>query len=129
MNIIFETQITQDVKDKYILLELDSFRFVPGANPVKSYCLVEKISLEEMLTMKNFLELHQNLIENYHKQNWNYCEQALEHLIGRWNSELDSFYHNLADRINTLRMSTPEPSWDGVINRFQSISSTEFHND
>ncbi len=118
MNIILESQVTEQVKDKYILLELDSFRLKPGADPMPAYCILDQLSLDEMLVMQQYLDLHANLMPNYRKRNWNYVEQAIEHLMGRWNSQLDSFYIEVSNRVSGFRKQEPDVHWDGVIDRF-----------
>jgi hypothetical protein len=118
MNIILQSQITEDVKDKYILLELDSFRMRPDQTPMPAYCILEQLSLDEMMNMKQYLDLHSNLMPNYRKRNWNYVEQAIEHLMGRWNNQLDSFYTEILTRVSKFRSQEPDDQWDGVIDRY-----------
>lgn len=118
MNIILESQVTSDVKDRYLLLELDSFRLTSGSDPVPAYCILEQLGLDEMLDMQQYLDLHANLMPNYRKRNWNYVEQAIEHLMGRWNGQLDSFYQEVLSRVSGYRQREPNDQWDGVIDRY-----------
>lgn len=117
MHIILQTEITNEIKQKYILLELDSFRFTADSEPVTAYCLVEQLDLNDMLVMQQYLDLHDNLMSHYRQQHWHYVEQAIEHLMGRWNNQLDSFYQDLLARVNHLRDQTLSKSWDGMIDR------------
>jgi hypothetical protein len=57
------------------------------------------------------------LIENYHKRNWNFCFQAIEHLQGKWNGQVDSFYDILLARVQSLSQQQLDDQWDGVIDR------------
>jgi hypothetical protein len=68
-----------------------------------------------MFTIEQFLELHKNLMKNYRLQNWKFCEDALEHLTGKWNGELDTFYNEVNRRIQLYKVNDPGPEWDGVI--------------
>jgi len=117
MHIILETEITDEIKQKYILLELDSFRFTADSQPVTAYCLVEQLDLNELLVMQQYLDLHGNLMSQYRNRHWDYVEQAIQHLLGRWNNQLDSFYRDLLTRVHLLRDQTLDQSWDGVIDR------------
>lgn len=118
MNILLATQLNDDIRSRYLLLELDSFRTQPEAPAVAAYCLLERLPLDEMLVMQQYLDLHGNLMSNYRKRNWNYVEQAIDHLKGKWNQQLDSFYQDLAARTKTYKDHEPEPSWDGIVDRF-----------
>jgi len=117
MNIVLETQVTSDIQNKYILLELDSFRFAQDLQPIKAYCLIEKLPLNEMIEIQQYIDLHHNLISNYRRRNWNYCEQAMEHLMGKWQQQLDTFYEDLLQRVQTHKVSGVADDWDGIIQR------------
>ena len=117
MNIILESDITSEMQEKYILLELDKFRMPDSTEPVSAYCLLEPLSLEELATAKEFIDLHSNVMPNYRKKNWPYVEHAIEHLMGRWDGQLDSFYTTLASRVTELKASELDHAWDGVIDR------------
>lgn len=117
MNIVLGRERVQDLVGKYVVLALDSFQ-VPGhQEPVVSYCVVENTPISDLKNLDNLINLHEKLIANYHKKNWNFCEQALEHLMGRWNGELDSFYRDLSGRVSKYRDQDPGPEWTGVIVR------------
>lgn len=117
MNIMFEESITDEVREKYTLLELDTFHFANTDTTSTAYCLIENIPIQEMLTIEQFQSLHSNLIKNYRSKNWKFCEDAVEHLTGKWNSEVDSFYVNLMDRVNQYKSQDPGTDWTGIIPR------------
>jgi hypothetical protein len=118
MNIILGRPSEPEITEKYILLELDSFRLTEGGEQVPSFCVLENFAVNEMLQMQQYIDLHANLMNEYRKQNWSFCEQAIEHLMGRWQNQLDSFYTTLLERVNQLRDRQLDESWDGAINRF-----------
>lgn len=117
MNIILGTPDLKEVSDKYIVLSLDQFSITGKQDPITAYCLVESLPLNEMFEIKQCKELHENLMINYRKKNWNFCEQAISHLRGKWNGELDSFYQTLWDRINKYQSEDPGDAWDGTIDK------------
>lgn len=118
MNILLASNITDDIRHKYLLLELDSFRLAPGSDPIPAFCLLDQVPLNEMLVMQQYLDLHTNLMPNYRKRNWPYVEQAIEHLMGRWDNQLDSFYKDVLDRVQEFKQQAPDQNWDGIIDRF-----------
>lgn len=117
MNIILETEVTADIKEKYTLLELDTFLKTGTGERVKSYCVLtnEDVTLQEIAQIENNKELHANLMKNYHKQDWNFCEQAISHLQGKWKGECDSFYSILGKRIQELKAQELTEDWDSAI--------------
>ena len=112
MNIIFGRENAEQIDDRYVVLQLDTV--LVGDQPVTAFCLVEKVSLQDLSNLGNLRDLHQKLMKNYLLQNWSFCGQALEHLIGKWNGELDSFYTELSQRIAHLESQDLDPDWDGI---------------
>ena len=115
MNIIFSDWAAQQAQEKYIVLELDTFKV--DEQLTTTYALVERVTLTEMLNLDSFKDLHRNLLKEYRKRNWKYCEDAVEHLRGKWNGELDTFYTVLIERIQDLKTQSLGDDWTGVILR------------
>ena len=115
MNIIFGDNIAELAREKYTVLELDTF-LVDGQTAT-AYAIVEKIPLLEMTNLPHYQDLHRNLMQEYQKRNWKYCEHAIDHLRGRWSTELDSFYSELQQRIQNLKTQSLDDSWTGAIPR------------
>lgn len=117
MNIIFGRDQAALLSEKYTVLELDTIRIASDGPELVAFCVIESIPILDMPKVDNMKKLHANLLIEYRKQNWNYCEQALEHLVGCWGHELDSFYDNLRTRINNYKDNSPGDDWDGIIQR------------
>lgn len=119
MNIIFETEVTPEIEEKYILLELDTFRRTSDGQVKKSFCVLtnEDITLQEIAIIEKQKELHNNLIKNYKKQDWNYCQEAISNLQGKWKGEVDTFYSVLSNRIKEFNAKDPadQADWDHII--------------
>lgn len=113
MNIIFGTP-NSDILEKYTVLELDTFR-LPDGQLHASYCVVEKIPLQEFAMTDALKKVHADLIHYYRQREWDYCLQAIEGLTGKWNGEVDSFYAHLSERIKQYQVTPPPESWDSVI--------------
>ena len=113
MNIIFREDLPIE-DQRYTVLQLDTFEFFNGPQHT-AWCVVENIPIQELAHVSANKNLHADLIKNYAKQNWTYCEQALEHLMGKWGGELDTFYTDLASRIEQLKTQELDDSWSPVI--------------
>jgi hypothetical protein len=114
MNIIFGKEAAETIKDKHTLLELDTI-IIGDSEPMVVYCVIEHIPLDELPKTNNLAEMHAALIDNYRKRNWEFCEQAIGHLMGSWNKEADTFYEELLKRITQFKENEPDDSWTGII--------------
>ena len=117
MNIIFGTEMAQQAQERYTVLELDTFNLLPTREIVTAYCLVETIPIEEMPAIESLKDMHSSLMAEYRKRNWQYCEDAIAHLTGKWHSELNSFYTELYQRILSLKEQNLDAEWNGIIEK------------
>ena len=114
MKIVLATeQDIAPVKDRYLVLELDTFSI--QQNIVPSWCVIDAgdIPLSEMTELDHYKKQHENLIKNYKKGNLGFVEQMLEHLKGKFGGNVDSFYTELFARLQQPK-SNP---WDYVITK------------
>jgi hypothetical protein len=121
MNIIFGTEMAKQAQDRYTVLELDTFNLLPTDEVITAYCLVETIPLEEMPAVESIKDLHTNLMTEYRKRNWKYCEDAIAHLTGKWHGELNSFYTELYQRIQTLKQADLLDDWTGRVDKIVEV--------
>ena len=115
MYIVFGEEEISKLSEKYLVLELDTFK-VNDKN-IPTYCILDSgsIGIGSLHSIGNSVELHNNLIENYKRGDWNLCHDALEHLRGSFNGELDSFYGIISSRISGLSPDETHDWDDGVI--------------
>jgi hypothetical protein len=109
MNIIFGRDQAEQMQSRYTVLELDSFSY--QGQLVNAFCIVEQIPILDMSRVESMKNLHTNLLENYRKGDWNFCEQALEHLVGFWGQDMDTFYSTLQQRIVENKNKTLNENW------------------
>jgi len=114
MNIIFGDSVNT-IPDHYTILELDTFRQAGESETVTAYCLVEKVALDEFATIDAYKQIHAELMCYYKQREWDYCEQAIDGLMGKWGGEVDTFYTDLLRRVMSFKETEPEDSWDGVL--------------
>ena len=105
MNIIIGKEDAEKMSEKYTVLPLETMKFKsnPEFPPVVAYCLIEKIPVSEMTKIDENKDLHTKFYENYQKGDFSFCEQALEHLKGKWGGEIDSYYDIMEDRISKYK--------------------------
>lgn len=113
MNIIFKSNLAA-LDDKYTVLDLDTFS-LPDGSLHTACCVIENIPITELPETQSLKDLHANLIKNYGLRDWNYCEQAIDHLMGKFGGEVDTFYHELMTRIAHLKTQDLTDSWSPVI--------------
>lgn len=121
MKVIFGKEVATAVDNRMTVLELDTFFQAGLENPVTAYAVLENTSIPimEIAHIEKSVELHNTMMLEYRQQNWTYCEQALEHLTGKWGGEIDSFYNELSERIAKLKTVKLSDDWTGiVINNF-----------
>jgi len=114
LNIIFGNNDVEQLRDKYIVLELDTVT-IKSSKPITAYCVIENIPIDEMPRIDNFKKIHAELMENYRNRNWDFCIQAIEQLMGSWGKQIDSFYTVLLTRVSEYKKNEPDENWTGVI--------------
>lgn len=112
MYIIFGDAVAA-IPNTHTVLELDTVRRPPDNIAITAYCVIDKIPLQEFPIADANKQLHHELLQHYRAQQWDQCGQAIQTLLGKWNSELDSFYINLGQRVEQYRSSPPNETWDG----------------
>lgn len=114
MNIIFGDSVNT-IPDQYTVLELDTFRTSDSNETMTAYCLVEKLALDEFVTLEHYKQIHADVMKYYKQKHWDYCEQAIQGLMGRWSGELDTFYTDLLTRIEQHKENGVADNWDAVL--------------
>lgn len=100
MQLIFGKENAEKLREKYIVLELETVE-KDGA-VIDVFCLIpgEKLSIMELPHIDNWIKLHNDFLHGYKTEQYNYCQQAIEHLMGKFGGELDSFYQEILRRID-----------------------------
>lgn len=115
MHIIFGNEQADALREKYTVLELDTFQMGKEGPIVTAFCAVEKLSLEDLLQTEQMKTLHNHLMINYRLRAWLRCQETLEKLKGFWGGEIDSFYEDLSQRITQYIETEPPADWSNVI--------------
>lgn len=117
MLVVFGKENADKLRDRMTVLELDTFMQSGLENPITVYAVIEMedIPVQDLPQLENLAKMHNTMWEEYRARRFSYCEQAMEHLRGRWKGVLDSFYEEFGSRIMNLQDSDIPENWDGVI--------------
>lgn len=102
MQIIFGEENAEELSQKYTVLELEAIVPAEGMSPIMAYCIVpgDKIPFQELPQLDNWIKLHHDFVNGYNTQQYDYCIQCIEHLMGKFGGEVDTFYEEILRRIN-----------------------------
>ena len=114
MNIIFGDAV-KEIPDSFTILELDTFRTPDNPKTTTVYCVVEKIPIQEFATLDAYKQIHADVIKYYKQREWQYCETALNALMGKWSGELDTFYTDLLDRVRQYKANGVADDWEPTL--------------
>jgi hypothetical protein len=92
MQIIFSREVAEELRSRYTVLELETFDVEDKT--LETFCVIpaDKMNLGDIPNLESDIRLHENLIEQLKLKNYQFCLDAIEHLLGKFGGELDSFY-------------------------------------
>ncbi len=116
VKILFGQETAKGLSDRYTVLELDDIAVKGKTEPVKIYTVLdpEEVGYDVIPALQQYVNLHTKLRENYKKQDWKFCTDAISELRGKFAGTLDSYYDILTDRIEDYKKNPPPRDWDGV---------------
>jgi len=108
MDIIFGRENAERLREKYTVLDLETVE--KDGVSLEVFCLIpaDKIGLTDLPQLDAWIKLHNDFLNGYHTQQWNYCRQCIEHLTGKFGGEVDTFYDEILRRINEIEPVKPD---------------------
>jgi hypothetical protein len=99
MQLIFGRENAEKLKDKYTVLDLETLE--KDGQSIEVFCLIpgDKISIGDLPQLAHWTKLHEDFIHGYQTNQYNYCLQCIDHLMGKFGGEVDSFYTIIKERI------------------------------
>lgn len=103
MDIIFGRENAEKLREKYTILDLETVTDQEG-NSMEVFCLIpaEKLSLSDLPTLDQWTKLHNDFLNGYQTKQYNYCRDAIGHLMGKFGGEVDTFYEEILRRIDQV---------------------------
>jgi len=100
MQLIFGRENAEKLKERYTVLELETVE--KQGTSIEVFCLIpgEKIGIPDLPTVDQWIKLHNDFLNGYQTNQYEYCRQCIEHLRGKFGGEMDSFYDEIENRIN-----------------------------
>ena len=100
MQIIFGRENAEKLRERYTVLDLETVE--KEGTSLEVFCLIpgDKIGLADLPQLDSWTKLHNDFLNGYHTQQYDYCRQCIEHLIGKFGGEVDTFYEEILKRID-----------------------------
>jgi hypothetical protein len=100
MDIIFSRQVAEELKERYTVLELETFD-VEGKT-LETFCVVPSdcIPIEEVVKLDHWKKLHDTFVQANKDKNAKLCYDLRPYLKGKWGGELDEFYDIVCGRFD-----------------------------
>ena len=101
MDIIFGRENAEKLREKYTVLDLETVE--KDGHSIEVFCLIggDKISIGDLPQLEQWITLHNDFLNGYRTQQYDYCRQCIEHLTGKFGGEVDTFYEEILKRINS----------------------------
>ena len=98
MQVIFNRETADKLRERYTVLELETFNV--NDQQLETFCVVpaDKMNLGELPNLDSNIKMHAELIEQLKVKNYQFCIDAIDHLMGKFGGELDSFYEIIQSR-------------------------------
>lgn len=102
MQVIFGRATAEQVRERYTVLELETFH--ANGQEIPAYCVVpaDKIPLTDAQQVDELKDLHQEFVNSYNSANYEDVKTLYKQLHGRWGGELDSFYEAILDKSSSI---------------------------
>ena len=100
MYIIVGTERASVLRETHTVLSLE--KIVHEGTEDRAYCVVssESINFIEIPQLKQYIDLHEQFVAEYEKENYKFCRDWVEHLYVKFGGELDTFYDEILKRIS-----------------------------
>ena len=104
MQIIFGKDNADILREKYLVFDLDSFDV--NGQILDTYCVLAHtaIPIDDLENVDRLIKVHNAMVHEIKKDNYSFAEQAIEHLMGHFGGELDTFYTELLTRVEKKKL-------------------------
>jgi hypothetical protein len=112
MQIIFDENVVQELKKRYVVLELDTIMQPSLEKPKVLYAIIENLDLNSISKLGDIIAQHASMVEQYKNNLWDIAAFNANALKGSWHGELDEFYDLVISTSNEMLKNNS--MWDGI---------------
>jgi hypothetical protein len=100
MDIIFGRANAEKLREKYTVLDLETVE--KEGHSIEVFCLIpaDKIALGDLPQLEQWVNLHNDFLQGYHTNQYDFCRQCITYLTGKFGGEVDTFYEEILRRID-----------------------------
>ena len=99
----------------FALVEADLIKVIGRENPERIWILAGDETLCATAEFESFKSLHETFLTDFRAQNWDEAASQIPNLKTLAKPHrFDGYYDVMMDRIETYRVSPPDPDWGGV---------------
>lgn len=100
MDIIFGRANAEKLREKYTVLDLETIE--KDGHSIEVFCLIpaDKIGIGDLPQLEQWVKLHEDFLEGYKNDQYDFCRQCITYLKGKFGGEVDTFYDEILRRIN-----------------------------
>lgn len=106
MEIIFGRENAENLRQRYTVLDLETV-IAENGQPLEVFCLIpaDKLNLQDLPKLSEWVNLHNLMLTYYHTKENDKCLATIKELMGAFNGEVDSFYDEIARRLEEVNES------------------------
>ena len=112
MQIIFDKNVAIELRQRYIVLELDTIMQPKMTEPTTLYAVIENIDINAISNLVDIIAQHQTMVEQYKNNEWQDAAFNANALKGSWKGEIDEFYDLVISTAN--EMIEKNLTWNGI---------------
>lgn len=111
MQVIYGEEHVSKFKDKYVLLELDTFNVAGKLVPAFAVISASSISLGDLPQIEHWKQFHAKMMNGYKTKQWAFVIDCVANLRGKWGGEIDSFYDEMKNRVESIQEQGIDSTW------------------
>lgn len=112
MHIIPEKFITDDIRQKHVVLELDTIIMKNTGEEFRLFTVVEDLPFKEIPDKLVNIAKHKEMVAAYKSRDWQTCLKNVRELKGLWNKSVDKYYDEIETRTEQFIMNGVDDNWD-----------------
>jgi hypothetical protein len=102
MQIVFNPASVEEIRQRYTLVELETFYVAESTVPLTAFCVVpvEKLAFTDLDKLEEQKANHQVFLNALRNSQWDLIIKYYDTVRGSFGGELDSFYGEIVSRAN-----------------------------